>query len=69
MQTKVSLPSTRAFCPAARRLGYTRIVPPRAVQTVTDEVKSPFMTGLQFMNPTWGGVENEQQFFTVLKVV
>jgi hypothetical protein len=34
----------------------------------TSKDVSPLLNGIQFLNPVWSKIENEEQFFGVLKV-
>lgn len=55
--------SSRAAPVSARR-------PLRVLATASPIIESPLLKGKawQFMNPVWGTVENEEQFFKILKV-
>eukprot|EP00199_Chlamydomonas_sp_CCMP681_P002346 CAMPEP_0119107128 /NCGR_PEP_ID=MMETSP1180-20130426/8098_1 /TAXON_ID=3052 ORGANISM="Chlamydomonas cf sp, Strain CCMP681" /NCGR_SAMPLE_ID=MMETSP1180 /ASSEMBLY_ACC=CAM_ASM_000741 /LENGTH=420 /DNA_ID=CAMNT_0007092569 /DNA_START=78 /DNA_END=1337 /DNA_ORIENTATION=+ len=51
-----------------RGLAFRPSMPPPVVNPVSsEEVQSPFLKTIQFINPIWSTVENEQQFFALLK--
>lgn len=67
LQGKAFRPSKTAPAPA-RLQNARRLVAARSAAPTTETVKSRWLDGIAFMNPVWAGVENEQQFFAVLKV-
>jgi hypothetical protein len=52
----------------ARRGGVVRSAPVTVSEPAATKDVSPFLNGIQFLNPVWSKVENEEQFFGVLKV-